>query len=170
MAINTYFKNIADAIRTKTGGSGLITPAEMPQIIQDIRVSGLIEPLHFDLLNNTYVDPVGLCASANNVCPIDVYEIENGKRYFIYLGSTIGNRFRAGLFSTDPAIYNGLDYTPNYAITNPNQNIDTGNYYNNPVPFAYIMFQNTSNSRYLAVQKDNVGTLNIKTYLTKVEV
>lgn len=168
MTINTYFKNIADAIRTKTGGSGLITPAEMPQIIQDIRVSGLIEPLHFDLLNNTYI-ATDLYA-ISDVCPLDVYEIENGERYFLYLGSVVGNRFRASLFDTDPAIYNGLDYTPNSIVTRTRQGIDTSDYYNNPIPFAYIMFQNTSNSKYLAIQKSNVGTLNIKTYLLKVEV
>lgn len=36
MAINTYFQNIANAIRTKTGSAGLITPAEMPDEILNI--------------------------------------------------------------------------------------------------------------------------------------
>lgn len=168
MAINTYFKNIADAIRTKTGGSGLITPAEMPQIIQDIRVSGLIEPLHFDLLNNTYI-ATDLYANATNDVPLDVYEIENGKRYFLYLGDVIGNRFRVSLFDTDPAIYNGLNYTSGSVVIRTRQGINTGDYSNNPIPFAYIMFQNTSNSNYLAIEKNNTGTLNIKTYLLKME-
>lgn len=169
MAINTYFKNIADAIREKTGGSALVTPGQMPQAIRDMSVSGLIDPLHFDLLNNTYIS-TDLYAYSQNVDPLDVYELENGERYFLYLGSSVGGRFRPSLFDTDPAIYNGLDYTSGSVIARTRQGINTGDYYNNPVPFTYIMFQNTSNSKYLAVQKDNVGTLNIKTYLLKVEV
>lgn len=169
MAINTYFKNIADAIREKTGGSAFITPGQMPQAIRDIRVSSLIEPIHFDLLNSTYI-ATDLYAWSDNRYPIDVYEIENGERYFLYLGNTVGNRFRVSLFDTDPAIYNGLDYTEGSIVIRTRQGINTGDYYNNPIPFAYIMFQNTSNSRYLAVQKSNEGVLNIKTYLLKVEV
>lgn len=40
MAINTLFKDIADAIREKAGTSGLITPAQMPQAIADISGGG----------------------------------------------------------------------------------------------------------------------------------
>jgi len=40
MAINTYFKNIADAIREKTGGSALITPGQMPEEIRSITTGG----------------------------------------------------------------------------------------------------------------------------------
>lgn len=39
MAINTYFINIADAIREK-GGAGTITPAAMPQAILDLPSGG----------------------------------------------------------------------------------------------------------------------------------
>lgn len=169
MAINTYFKNIADAIREKTGGSAFITPGQMPQAIRDIKVSGLIEPIHFDLLNSTYIF-TDLYAWSDNRYPIDVYEIENGERYFLYLGNTVGNRFRVSLFDTDPAIYNGLDYSEGAIVIRTRQGINTGDYSNNPVPFAHIMFQNTSNSKYLAVQKSNENVLNIKTYLLKVEV
>jgi hypothetical protein len=169
MAINTYFKNIADAIREKTGGSAFITPGQMPQAIRDISGGGLIDPLHFDLLNNTYI-ATDLYAYSENTNPLDVYEIENGERYFLYLGSTISNRFRVSLFDTDPASYNGLDYTSRSVIIRSQQAINTGDYSDNPIPFAYIMFQNTSNSKYLAVHKSNNGTLNIKTYLLKVEV
>jgi len=40
MAINTYFKNIADAIREKTGGSAFITPGQMPDEIRGITTGG----------------------------------------------------------------------------------------------------------------------------------
>ena len=43
MAINTYFKNIADAIREKTGGSALITPGQMPGEIRNIPTGGVID-------------------------------------------------------------------------------------------------------------------------------
>ena len=51
MAINTYFQNIANAIRTKTGSAGLITPAEMPDEILNIPAGGS----GFDLSNVTYI-------------------------------------------------------------------------------------------------------------------
>lgn len=40
MAINTYFQNIATAIREKTGAPGLITPAQMPDVIRSISGGG----------------------------------------------------------------------------------------------------------------------------------
>lgn len=36
MSIRTYFENIAEAIRTVTGGSDTYTPAEMPDAIENI--------------------------------------------------------------------------------------------------------------------------------------
>lgn len=40
MAINTLFKNIADAIRAKTGSAGTLTPAQMPGAIANIQTGG----------------------------------------------------------------------------------------------------------------------------------
>ena len=52
MAINSYFQNIANAIRTKSGGSGLITPANMPQEILNIPAGG---SSGFDFSKVTYL-------------------------------------------------------------------------------------------------------------------
>jgi hypothetical protein len=43
MAINTYFKNIADAIREKTGGSAFITPGQMPGEIRSISTGSSVD-------------------------------------------------------------------------------------------------------------------------------
>ncbi len=40
MAIETYFENIADAIRERGGTSAALTPAAMPQAILDIPGGG----------------------------------------------------------------------------------------------------------------------------------
>ena len=56
MGINTYFKNIADAIRTKTGGENTITPSQMPDEILSIETGTTL-----DLTNITVV---GLLCSA----------------------------------------------------------------------------------------------------------
>lgn len=44
MAINTLFKNIADAIRAKTGSAGTYTPAQMPGAISGINTGAV----HYD--------------------------------------------------------------------------------------------------------------------------
>ena len=54
MAINTLFKNIADAIRAKTGGAGLLTPAQMPSAIAGIPGNPFDLPDDIETLVNTY--------------------------------------------------------------------------------------------------------------------
>lgn len=170
MAIDTYFKNIADAIRTKTGSSGLIIPANMPDEILNIQTGmNYINPLHFDLLNNTYI-ATGLYAYSQNVSPLDVYEIESNSRYILFLGATIGHRFRVSIFPNDPYIYNGLDYSSGALIQNNTMAINTGNWSDNPQSYAIVCFNNNTESHYLTIQKDNNGLTGIKTYLLKIEV
>lgn len=44
MAIETYFEDIADAIRERGGTSATLTPAQMPQAILDIPGGGGARP------------------------------------------------------------------------------------------------------------------------------
>jgi len=82
MAINTYFKNIADAIRTKTGGSGLITPANMPDEILGIKSGAeIIEPLH--IFNEGYVNGSGTFTIAPNISRCNIYKLEENALYVI---------------------------------------------------------------------------------------
>ena len=51
MAIESYFEDIADAIRERGGTSATLTPAAMPQAILDIPGGGGVRPE----TNTTYV-------------------------------------------------------------------------------------------------------------------
>lgn len=53
MAIETYFEDIADAIRERGGTSAALTPAAMPQAILDIPGGGDID-LNYRSISSTY--------------------------------------------------------------------------------------------------------------------
>lgn len=166
MAIKTYFQNIADAIRTKGGTSVLLTPAEMPQAIADLPSGGGIEvesPLAFDVLNYTYINGANLYAYNQNNNPFDVYELETGAQYLLCLGATKGNRFRVAFFGENIAEYDGRNYNSGATITSGVQIINT----NDPTAFSVVSFKAYQGNvyKYIGVQKSNVGTTGIRTYL-----
>ena len=107
MAINTYFQNIANAIRTKTGSAGLITPAEMPQAILDIVSGGGITPkesLHTHV-NNGYLGGANFYYDPNNTYNSYIFRVEPNTRYIIavhYKNRTSSARFRISSFSAYP--------------------------------------------------------------------
>lgn len=101
MGINTYFKNIADAIREKTGGSALITPGQMPQAIRDIVSGGggLIIPIFTDM-GGGYVDAYGNWIVYGGAIKNDVYYVEDtSKNYLLTYNNNQPERFRYGCFA-----------------------------------------------------------------------
>lgn len=64
MTVETAFKNIADAIRTRAGSSGALTPAQMPQAILDIPGGGvdLLTAAEWNALTTAQKQAYGLVA------------------------------------------------------------------------------------------------------------
>ena len=85
----------------------------------------------------------------------DIYTVLGGHKYFLSLGSTVGTRFRV-MFST-------VDVSNVSSGTVNGIAVNTSNY-NNPSPNQNISYT-PANDGYIIVQKDNVGTTGIKTYL-----
>lgn len=145
MAINTYFKNIADAIRTKTGGSGLITPAEMPQSIFNLpKGAEWLTPLHKGV-NNGYVAGNGnFMLESINTYNVYVYDLSNydSQAVFIFKKTLTGtlDRFRISEYTSDPALA-----TQNITSHVNNQADDT--IYENVFRY-YNVFKTIANSTY----------------------
>lgn len=113
MAINTYFKNIADAIREKTGGSAFITPGQMPEEILNIISGGIesIEPLHKNLTNG-YISGSSFRADNNSNYNNYIFKLTESVPY-IFINSNGTNRFRFAYFNED--IYNATADVSGYS-------------------------------------------------------
>lgn len=119
MAIETYFKNIADAIREKAGTSGLITPAQMPQAIVDIPSGGggltPLTPIATDWRNGYAEGSTYWKTPTNNRS--DIYELINGHSYVFGYGSKYGYFRRISFFTSNPmtatANITGGEYSSN---------------------------------------------------------
>lgn len=154
MAINTYFKNIADAIREKTGGSAFITPGQMPGEIRSISTGGLSGAtlLHKNIQNAYMNSNYYYISGGGEGSLIDIYQIEPKKRYIVFLGPTYSNKFKVYSFTQDP-----YSFTSNRAASSSYANMDTASAYRT------IEFTSASNEPYLAIYKTNNGTI-VPTY------
>ena len=86
---------------------------------------------------------------------LDVYLVQAGRKYFLTLGDTVGTRFRVMFSTTDiSAVSSGT--VAGIAVNTSN--------YNNPVP-NQCLFYTPDEDGYLIIQKDNVGSTGIKTFL-----
>lgn len=112
-----------------------------------------IEPIHYDYADGFVAD--NMWQTGDNVARTDIYTVEAGKTYLVNLGSIVGNRFRATIFSSDPAegviITNGVNLIMK----------------DSPVPYQVItpMFTPSSNG-FLAIQKTNQPIDGLKTYVS----
>ena len=181
MAINTYFQNIANAIRTKTGSAGLITPAEMPDEILNIPAGGCLTPLYEDL-DGFWVtsDGSSLYAQDSVVNRNDIYLIEKAGHYILFKGgSNNGNRFRAGIFNTNMGTYplptsqtliesGGLAF---YSEDSADQNGFSIRFNDNPInnPASVRNITSAYIGKYLTITKNNTGDLNNKIYVLRLE-
>lgn len=146
------------AIKTALEGKGVTIPSgstieDLPALIANIPSSSA--PYKFDATHAWMGVSDGVYTyEAGTSCRIDIYEIENGVKYFCSLGNTVGTRFRIAAYETDPSlITSGKAY-------------GTALYGKSTAPLA---FENTTFdapfSGYLAIQKDNDNTDGIPTYL-----
>ena len=85
----------------------------------------------------------------------DIYSVQGGHKYYLTLGETVGTRFRVMFTTVDiSTVSSGI-------VTGTA--VNTSNY-NNPSPNQNLYYTTPSDG-YIIVQKDNVGTTGIKTYL-----
>ena len=85
----------------------------------------------------------------------DIYRVKAGNSYSISLGDTVGSRFRVMFSTVDVSTVTSGTVT-GIAVNNSN--------YNNPSPFQSTSYSPEADG-YIIIQKDNVGTTGIKTYL-----
>ena len=119
MAIDTYFQNIADAIRQKSGTSGLLTPAQMPQAILDIPSGGgghvpytpSFAGFSYAGMNNGVFTEYN--ASGKSVL---VYELNTAGAYVLVPAVSPGRMIRAGVFYNKT--YSDFEYYITHAGTN----------------------------------------------------
>ena len=167
MAINTYFKNIADAIRTKTGGSGLITPANMSDKILNIRTGvQWIVPLEKNL-GGGFIgwngDPALGTENANwfintsEPLKNDVYYLDIDTSYLLCYGFN-HDQYRLASFRKNPK-----EATNNMLGLLLNKTKTTYPY------FGSVIRLTDPNFRYLTIYKTNNGSDIYETYLCKIE-
>ena len=84
----------------------------------------------------------------------DMYEVKGGHNYFLTLGANVGTRFRV-MFSTED-VSKATGKVSGVAVNMKN--------YNNPAAYQNLSYTPETDG-YLIVQKDNVGNVDIKTYL-----
>ena len=117
----------------------------------------LITPIAFDYMmgyndNGTwkYQD------SVNNHS--DVYEVEEGRRYILSLGPTVGTRFRASFVTTNP-VGSTKDIKGSMIINK-----------NNPPANDSSPAYTVASDGYIVVTKDNAGTAGLSSWLFDVTV
>lgn len=177
MAIDTFFKNIADAIRAKAGTSGTLTPSQMPQAIADIPTGGggipIMEPLHFDVHASTYAQ---YYYPNDKNAYSDIYYLEDNHKYILFKIAN-SNRNRGCLLLNDPINASGTASIEGYdnfvtstsgdAVANFIYTARTIYGYNNSNMFrSFAPYSGTY--RYLAVCKTSQNVSGIKTYLLDV--
>ena len=162
MAINTYFKNIANAIREKTGGSAFITPGQMPQEILNIPAGGMewIEPLH-EHFKGGYLDGNRFYKSTVTNGNSSIYYLNVSETtYFFFANDNNTNRMRINEFASDP-----FNATSNFDGQNRLSNNNTSLYHYSIVTihagYPYVMVDignvaNTLNSKIICAKADDL--------------
>lgn len=118
MAIESYFEDIADAIRERGGTSATLTPAAMPQAILDIPGGGgssaVLTPVYSGL-SYSYISNGSFVGYSSKTNYIHVFELSDATTAaFVLKCDRSGNRFRAGHF-------------PNKTLNDLIENINTPN-------------------------------------------
>lgn len=164
MAINTYFKNIADAIRTKTGGTGLITPANMPDEILNVQTGvSPIEPYYrnfkgYYIAGSSYINDGNVNNNSFFYSPFN----EN-KKCVVVTENIIGNVLRVGSTTIDPLTLTGQTITINPLLTLNEGTVTTKTAYTIEVPqnSYLIIYKGYQNSElpnvYLYIIDDLIG-------------
>ena len=125
----------------------------VPKVL-DIQGGGgspYLEPLEYDW-NIGYVDSGTWKYENPTRTYIDIYRVEAGRRYFLFVGKTPGTRMRIMFTVTD---IRGM--TVNVIGTNI-LNV------NNPAAYRSVVF-NCEHNGYVLFAKDNIGTSGLKSYV-----
>lgn len=116
--------------------------------------SDRITPLHFDVIGGYY--SAGTWNVGDNSTRTDVYDLDTNKRYIATLGSSAGNRFRIGSFSTD--------------VSEATSSVHNGQQiYANDTPSAYNSVIFTPSNRYVVIGKTNQSVSGLQTYVMEVK-
>lgn len=106
-----------------------------------------------DLGPNQYVYSGGTFKlNGTTVSYSDVYLVEEGTKYLLFLGSDVGSRFRA-ITTIEDTSTTTVDLVGKQIV-----------YRNDPVTYDSIIFTSTMDG-YLTITKDNAGKADIPTYL-----
>lgn len=143
MAIETCFKNIADAIREKAGTSGLITPAQMPQAIADIpsgannysQIEARISKVSYGYIGNNgffYSNPT-------RETSLSLYSIVANRKYLLFqpigaLDNMNRNRNRIQFYARN---YSTFEYYINNSLSNQQIYENTDIIHNDTDAFDY---------------------------------
>ena len=115
-------------------------------------------PLDFDLMCG-YVSSgtwVPYSTPPGDTC-VDQYYLRTGKHYLIFLGESVGNRFRAGYFRND---------VKTYTTSTGGVNVQHAD---NPSPYAACPVFSPSYDGYLVIGKSNQLVTGIHTYVIALE-
>ena len=132
MSIRTYFENIADALRQKTGTQNTYTPEEMPDAIINIPSGGSI-----DLTN---IKIIGLLCSKKRSAITTGYtqvgslRLSDGSNYFNFTNISGRSASELGGYTT-----NSNEFAAN-VFNNSTANKGILNLYNNPSKFGWFIY------------------------------
>ena len=154
---------ITDAITYQGETPASNSPSDLSQAILDMQIAmGSVELYAFDVdLDGGYVDTSGAWVwGGSTVSYSDIYPIENGKTYALFLFSPPGTRFRAMYTTID--ILDPL--TSHVKITGTRIIARNNPLAGDTISFT-VAFPDDAPSGYCIVTKDNAGTPNIRTAL-----
>lgn len=163
--------NVQPNLQSKTiTQNGTVTPDQgydgLSEVVVNVSGGGgdnyfkRLTPIHTDLIGG-FVS-YGSWNTGDTTARSDVYAVENGKRYLIMLGATVGNRFRVALFNEDPG---AVQYNLN--------GLSVGNIDDSNTPYRIISDSNLSQlilinnptHLFLTIGKTNQGVNGIETYV-----
>lgn len=149
MAIETYFKNIADAIREKTGASAVITPGNMPDEIRSIK-GGIdsVEP-YYKNFKKYYISGNNYISDGNTANNSYIYApFSSATKCVLCTTSIIGNVLRVGTSNIDPTTLTGqtIRITPLLTINEGSVTINTPYTIDIPAGLYTIVYKGYQNS------------------------
>jgi hypothetical protein len=137
------------------------SPSDLSQAILDMQIAMGSEPLYAFDVDTGYVDNSGAWVwGGDTVSYSDIYPIENGLQYALFIFSPPGTRFRAMYTTvdiTDPS-------TPHTKITGTRIIARNNPLAGDTISFT-VAFPDDAPSGYCIVTKDNAGTPNVRTAL-----
>ena len=148
----TSLQAIAAAIRGKNGLAASYKPAQMAPAISAINTHPGLAELHAFDLDTGYVYNGAWMVNGVTVNYSDVYQVEANKTYLLFLGGTVGTRFRSLFTVADTSV--ATEEIPGTTITN----------ISSPDPYASKVYTPPSDG-YITITKDNAGQSGIKSYV-----